>query len=118
MTSDNNIKENLRIRYEYYTLRILECKKDGLYTRIKEYKAKLSVVYDLIKEVEMSNGKIGDFYFRKLPQLRDEMLHKYGPAELENIPFPDCAELCTVITVLGAGECDSVCPNKHKEGQK
>ena len=27
-------------------------------------------------------------------------------------PFPDCADGCPVIELLGVGECESVCPRK------
>lgn len=31
---------------------------------------------------------------------------------LWSIPFPHCATVCATVKILGAGECDSVCPGK------
>ena len=36
-------------------------------------------------------------------------------SKLHDIAFPKCAEYCKVIKLLGASECDSVCPHKFKE---
>ncbi|MCK9441762.1 MAG: hypothetical protein M0Q13_10105 [Methanothrix sp.] len=35
--------------------------------------------------------------------------------ELINIPFPDCSIDCEAIELLGAGECESVCPKKFDQ---
>lgn len=32
--------------------------------------------------------------------------------ELKNTPFPDCCKDCDLLDLLGASECDSVCPEK------
>lgn len=32
--------------------------------------------------------------------------------KLKGIPFPECAGTCAAIEHFGAGECDSVCPEK------
>ena len=32
--------------------------------------------------------------------------------ELVDVSFPSCASVCSAIKELGAGECDSVCPEK------
>ena len=34
---------------------------------------------------------------------------------VDDIPFPDCAGDCGIIKVLGAGECEFVCPDKFKK---
>lgn len=35
--------------------------------------------------------------------------------ELRIIQFPDCASRCGVIKIMGAGECESICPYKFDE---
>lgn len=37
--------------------------------------------------------------------------------ELKDVPFPDCCKECEVLPLLGAGECESVCPEKFKAGK-
>ena len=34
--------------------------------------------------------------------------------ELKRIPFPECSINCAMITLLGVGECDAVCPHKFE----
>jgi ferredoxin len=37
---------------------------------------------------------------------------------LKDVPFPECARTCAVLSYLGCGECESVCPWKFPEGEK
>ena len=36
-------------------------------------------------------------------------------AELINIKFPYCSKECSTVELLGAGECESVCPSKFNK---
>jgi len=38
--------------------------------------------------------------------------------EIKSLPFPDCAKNCGMIKELGAGECESVCPQKFNSDGK
>lgn len=35
--------------------------------------------------------------------------------ELINVSFPDCSKNCELVELLGAGECESVCPKKFDQ---
>jgi len=36
-------------------------------------------------------------------------------SDIRILSFPECSVKCKVIKVLGAGECESVCPEKFKK---
>lgn len=40
--------------------------------------------------------------------------------ELSNVKWPECSQNCEMIILLGAGECENVCPEKFdkKQGEK
>ena len=38
--------------------------------------------------------------------------------ELRDIPFPECSVNCEMLPLLGASECDSVCPEKFEEERR
>jgi len=33
----------------------------------------------------------------------------------ENIPFPECSNICNVVKYFGVCECESICPAKFDE---
>ena len=36
-------------------------------------------------------------------------------SELHKTPFPECADKCDAVKLLGVCECESICPHKFKE---
>jgi len=46
---------------------------------------------------------------------RTAMGSKKPSGDLKDIAWPKCSGLCLAIECLGAGECESVCPEKFKE---
>jgi len=74
---EENIMKNLMDRYGYYQCMIKRADINGdIYTR-REYEAKLSLVQDLIKEIETNNGVLCEFYVDALKK----MIKEYNEGE-------------------------------------
>ena len=50
--------------------------------------------------------------------MTEQTAHEQTAHSLKSVPFPECGTNCATITILGAGECESVCPYKFdKDGE-
>lgn len=68
--------------------------------------------------IDNSNGCTIGF---DLAKIKAAIARAEGPKPesrlMVDIPFPECSKKCEVIEMLGAGECDSVCPHKTEGGK-
>jgi len=91
-----NIIENLRTRYEYYSLRIKLAMREKSRTDRIQYEAKLELVGDLIKEIELKDGKIIDFYPESIETMRKDMeissIEKHENKKIDKKACIDCGK--------------------------
>lgn len=68
-------------------------------------------------EFAQGNSWRGDEFEPELRKAIDGCFNSYPGSNYVSEPFPECSTSCGVVKVLGAGECESVCPHKfNKDG--